>query len=305
MPRLYVSYRRSDNARMAGRIVDALAQTFGRENVTTDFGDPASGKSFRAHVERELRHYDLVLVIIGAQWTAALNNYGFSSLFDPGDFVRLEIEIALQSEGTVLPVLLNNTPMPAPQVLPNTLADLSSQPTVTVRDGADFATDIEHLIWEIKMLGVADSKMSSPPQPISQAATTGGHHIFLSYSRKDTSMMQRMADDLRTAGMTVWVDDNLEPGTPAWERSISAAIRTAGCLVVILSPDAEQSTWVGRELAMAETLDKRIVPILARGTEKDAIPFRLMSHQWVDGRHNYPEAFGKLLGAVRKYLNVT
>src|SRR6185369_975970 len=95
------------------------------------------------------------------------------------------------------------------------------------------------------------------------------HHIFLSYSRKDTPVMQRLRDDLREAGLGVWADDNLEPGTSAWEKSISAAIRSAGCLVVILSPDAEQSTWVGRELAMAETLDKRIFPILARGSERD------------------------------------
>jgi hypothetical protein len=73
---------------------------------------------------------------------------------------------------------------------------------------------------------------------------------------------------------------------------------------VILSPDAEQSTWVGRELAMAETLDKRIFPVLARGSERDAIPFRLMSHQWVDARHNYTEAFEKMLAALSKYLQL-
>jgi hypothetical protein len=101
------------------------------------------------------------------------------------------------------------------------------------------------------------------------------------------------------------LDDTLEPGTPAWERAISAAIRSTGCLVVILSPDAEQLTWVGRELAMAETLEKRIFPILMRGNERDAIPFRLMSHQWVDARNNYQEAFGRLLAALHKHLSVT
>jgi CheY-like chemotaxis protein len=129
------------------------------------------------------------------------------------------------------------------------------------------------------------------------------HHIFLSYSRKDTAVMQRLLDDLRAAALKVWVDEEgLEPGTPAWEQAIRSAIQQSGCVVVILSPDAEKSTWVGRELAMAETLEKRIFPALARGSEKDAIPLRLMSHQWVDMRHNYAEALEKLLASVKKYL---
>jgi len=302
MPRIYVSSRRSDSAMMAGRIVDALAQAFGRASVAADFGDVPSGVTFKIFIKREVSAYDVVVVIIGEHWLTAQNQYGFSSLFDPGDFVRLEIEAALVSGRIIIPVLVNQAVMPSESNLPASLVPLSSKQAIVVRDGVDFGADMERLIWEIRMLGVADSKMAAPENLASKTAADV-HHIFLSYSRKDTPMMQRIADDLRGSGMTVWVDDNLEPGTPAWERSISAAIRYAGCLVVILSPDAEQSTWVGRELAMAETLDKRIFPNLARGSEKDAIPFRLMSHQWVDGRHNYQEAFGKLLGAVRKYLN--
>lgn len=131
------------------------------------------------------------------------------------------------------------------------------------------------------------------------------HHIFLSYSRIDKPVKQRLTDDFRATDLKLWVDeDDLHPGTMGWELEISRAIRGAGCVVAILSPDAEQSSWVGRELACAETMQKRIFPILTRGTEQDAIPFRLMSHQWVDARHNYNEAFGKLLTAVKKYLSL-
>jgi len=131
------------------------------------------------------------------------------------------------------------------------------------------------------------------------------HQIFLSYSRRDTQVMQRLRDDLRAAKLSVWVDEEgLEPGTPAWEAAIGKAIRGATCVLVVLSPDAEQSTWVARELAMAETLNKRIFPVLVRGTEQDAIPFRLMTHQWIDARQDYASAFEKLLGAVRKHLGI-
>lgn len=131
------------------------------------------------------------------------------------------------------------------------------------------------------------------------------HQLFLSYSRRDTQVMQRLRDDLRAAKLSVWVDEEgLEPGTPAWEAAIGKAIRGANCVLVVLSPDAEQSTWVARELAMAETLNKRIFPVLVRGTEQDAIPFRLMTHQWIDARQDYASAFEKLLGAVKKHLGM-
>lgn len=130
-------------------------------------------------------------------------------------------------------------------------------------------------------------------------------YIFLSYSRRDNTLMNRVRDDFRQNSLGVWVDaEGLEPGTPAWERAISVAVRQSGCIVVLLSPDAEQSVWVGRELAMAETLNKRIFPILVRGSENDAIPFRLMTHQWIDARHNYNDALQKLVASIRKHLNL-
>jgi hypothetical protein len=294
MPRIYISYRRSDNAAVAGRIADRLSQVLGRANVSTDFDDPPAGTRFVTHVENALRTVDVVLVIVGERWGTSTNHYGFSELFDTGDFIRLEIEAVLRLNKIVIPVLVNTAALPVSANLPATLAPLLDKQAVRVRNGADFEADINALIAQL-------DPQSAKPMP---SLAANNNHIFLSYSRKDTPVMQRLRDDLRVAGLEVWADDNLEPGTSAWEKTISAAIRSAGCLVVILSPDAEQSTWVGRELAMAETFDKRIFPILARGSERDAIPFRLMSHQWVDARHNYTEAFDKLLTAVNKYLSL-
>lgn len=131
------------------------------------------------------------------------------------------------------------------------------------------------------------------------------YHVFLSYSRKDKVFMQKVKDDLRDMGLNIWTDEALEPGTPTWERALSDALRQAGCLVVILSPDAEQSEWVGRELAMAETLQLRIFPVMVSGNERNAIPFRLISHQWIDARGEYQTAIQKLAGALKRHLEIS
>ncbi len=106
-------------------------------------------------------------------------------------------------------------------------------------------------------------------------------YVFLSYSHKDEAMMQEIKEELTDEGITVWSDDELEWGTPSWERDVREAIRGAAAMVVLLSPNANESVWVGRELSMAELLDIKIYPILISGTEEESIPLRLVNHQYI------------------------
>lgn len=66
--------------------------------------------------------------------------------------------------------------------------------------------------------------------------------IFISYSRRDTETMRRVAYFLRDQGYKVWVDnEKLIPGTPAWEEAIEKGIKQAFAIVVLLSPDSKDS----------------------------------------------------------------
>lgn len=130
-------------------------------------------------------------------------------------------------------------------------------------------------------------------------------HIFISYAREDTDVMQWLRDDFRAQGLAVWTDENLQPGTDNWRRSIQDAIREAGCLVVVMSPDSAQSEWVQREVAFAEAVRKPIFPILARGTEENAVLIDLIGKQWTDTREDYnTPVFGKLIPALQDLLGV-
>jgi len=131
------------------------------------------------------------------------------------------------------------------------------------------------------------------------------HHVFLSYSRKDTALMQRIRDDLRAHQITVWTDEALTPGTDSWNREIEEAIHETKCVVVILSPDSKQSEWVSRELAYARSRQPahRIFPVLARGSETDAVPIELIRTQRIDFRTDYPAAIQQLVDSINKHLN--
>jgi formylglycine-generating enzyme required for sulfatase activity len=139
-----------------------------------------------------------------------------------------------------------------------------------------------------------------------QITAVMNYDIFLSYSRRDNDIMQRIRDHLREAGFAVWTDEGIETGTRSWKRAIEEAIRSAECVVCIFSPDANQSEWVRAELDFAELHGKRIYPVLARGDQRSAIPFGFASMQWVDIRNDFSgEEFQhnmqKLVAAVRDH----
>jgi TolB protein len=134
---------------------------------------------------------------------------------------------------------------------------------------------------------------------------TPSSNFFMSYSREDANLQKRVAAGLRERDINIWVDvENLIPGSPAWEREIERAIRSAAGIVVLLSPPANNSEWVRREISFAEDNGKRIFPVLVHGDEDDSIPLRLASHQRVDLRRDFNDGLDELAYALKEYLGI-
>ncbi len=137
-------------------------------------------------------------------------------------------------------------------------------------------------------------------------ASISSSHFFMSYSREDANLQRRIVAELRGRGINVWVDiENLIPGSPAWEREIERSIRAAAGIIVLLSPESNNSEWVRREISFAEQHEKRIFPILIGGDEDDSVPLRLSDHQWVDLRSNFHARLDELANALKDQLDAT
>lgn len=65
MSGIFISYRREDSAGFAGRLADALEKGLGDEQVFRDVDDIRPGQDFVEAIETQLRHMDVVLVLIG------------------------------------------------------------------------------------------------------------------------------------------------------------------------------------------------------------------------------------------------
>lgn len=97
-----------------------------------------------------------------------------------------------------------------------------------------------------------------PPRP------TPSGHVFISYSRDDRGYVERLIGHLHRHGVRTWSDTGIESGD-RWTAAIERAMRASSAVVVVMTPAAQASTWVERELHLAEELKKPLLPLLLDG----------------------------------------
>lgn len=142
MPSIFISYRRGPTEDITYRIYEKLKERF--EDVFIDIDNIPPGVRFPDHLASVLASCDVVLAIIGPDWlTPRLN--------DPGDLLRQEIELALEQELTVIPVLVRNGNVPQLEQVPPSLQGLLEIQAMTVASGKDFSVHTRQLIEGIEM----------------------------------------------------------------------------------------------------------------------------------------------------------
>lgn len=152
---IFISYRRSDSAPVAGRIYDQLIKIYPKSQIFMDVDSIEPGAPFADVLRAKLAKSAVVLAIIGPDWVTACDESGRRRLDDPGDFVRMEIETALALGKRIIPVLVNGAGFLSTETLPPALqpiAALNAEQLLHHR----FGTDIEALRRKLRAI--------TPPQ---------------------------------------------------------------------------------------------------------------------------------------------
>lgn len=115
----------------------------------------------------------------------------------------------------------------------------------------------------------------------------GSTDVFVSYSRSDQEFVRALVAALAAQEKKAWVDWEAIPPTAEWLAEIHAAIETSDAFLFVISPDSSSSTMCREELAHAEQLGKRIIPVNVRLVDPADLPPVLAELQWItfgDGR---------------------
>lgn len=140
-----ISYRREDSLPIAGRLYDRLQAKFGKKNVFMDFDSIPPGADFREHIKEMIERSKLVIAIIGPHWLGEQPDAS-RRIDNPADFVRLEIAYALEAGIPVIPLLINTTQMPKPEMLPPDIQELAFRHALPLDSGMDFHNHADRLI---------------------------------------------------------------------------------------------------------------------------------------------------------------
>jgi len=144
-----ISYRREDSLPIAGRLYDRLQAKFGKKNVFMDFDSIPPGADFRQHIKQMIERSKLVIAVIGPHWLGEQPDAS-RRIDNPADFVRLEIGYALEAGIPVIPLLINTTQMPKPEMLPPDIQELSFRHALPLDSGMDFHSHADRLITGIR-----------------------------------------------------------------------------------------------------------------------------------------------------------
>ena len=153
--KIFISYRRSDTRHMTGRLYDRLFQEFGDDQIFFDVDSIPAGVDFRNHIRTSIEESAVVLAIVGPGWVNKAWTQGrglFSFRRSQEDFVAIELDLALQINVPVLPILVDGTPMPEAGALPASLKKLCYLNGSPVRAGRDFRTDMDRIVAAIQLL---------------------------------------------------------------------------------------------------------------------------------------------------------
>ena len=128
--RIFLNYRRKDTEDTAGRLFDSLCAHFGEQRVFMDIDDIQPGVDFDEVVHEAVGKCDVLLALIGPTWLTMVDEHGRRRLDDPDDYVRIELQVALQRDIRVVPVLIHDVAMPKAEDLPDGLQRLTHKQAV-------------------------------------------------------------------------------------------------------------------------------------------------------------------------------
>ncbi|WP_165486212.1 toll/interleukin-1 receptor domain-containing protein [Frankia sp. Cppng1_Ct_nod] len=168
-PQVFISYRRTDTAGWAGRLVADLRHRLGAgARIFMDVDAIPAGENFASYIDRSVAGSDALIALIGPSWLDARDENGRRRIDAPADFVRLEIEAALRRGIRVIPALVDGAHISTAAELPHSLGHLVDLQAVRF--------DNEN--WEIGIGRIVAPFVREAPAPEPRLEVTTGRIDF-------------------------------------------------------------------------------------------------------------------------------
>lgn len=123
-------------------------------------------------------------------------------------------------------------------------------------------------------------------------------HIFISYAHTDSEFVDWLSENLQDRGYSVWLDYLNLLGGARWEDEITKGIQDCAYFVLVATPNAETSNYVGVEIRKARRNSKPIIPLMMGGNLSSIGGERVSSDQGIDFNGDHDVAFENLVSSL-------
>lgn len=111
------------------------------------------------------------------------------------------------------------------------------------------------------------------------------YDVFISYGRKESKAFAwKLHDRLCEEGYRVWFDQNDIPAAVDFQNQIDEGITKANNFVFVIAPHAIQSAYCAKEIELALSQGKRIIPLLQIERELGSIHPEIGKRNWIYAR---------------------
>lgn len=132
------------------------------------------------------------------------------------------------------------------------------------------------------------------------------YQVFISHSTRNVEVASAMKSFLEGQGIRCWKAPEDIPAGTVWSTGIMRGLKECPIVVLIFSRDADDSTNVLKEIALADNFKKIIVPFRIEdclpGDEK--LGYFLCMPQWLDAFDSLESAFNQLSTRLKGLLPV-
>ena len=124
--------------------------------------------------------------------------------------------------------------------------------------------------------------------------------VFISYGTRDRERVLGLVERLRSAGVTVWIDQAGIDVSSMWSQEIVSAIKGCKVMLLAISPHSTESENVVKELALASERKKPIIPVYLQTAEiPETMEYQLAGIQRVEYyKENENAAFKAMLRSL-------
>jgi hypothetical protein len=158
---VFVNYRTADAGYAAAACYDRLVDRFGENRIFRDCVSMLPGEVYPKAIKDALEQALVLVVLIGRGWLATGAD-GRLLVDRPDDWVRREIQRALERGITIVPVLLDGVDLPAAEVLPADIRGLAHRQAARV-DQRTFGPDVRRLIEQLLAAEPGLAGSDAPP----------------------------------------------------------------------------------------------------------------------------------------------